>query len=52
MSTNPLHTILLTAVTVGLAAVLAVATAHREQSVDPAPAAYGLLQAGHPLTSR
>jgi len=52
MSTNPLHTILITTATIGLAAVLALATTNRERSAARAPQAYGLLQVDGGFRSR
>ena len=44
MTTDPLHTILLTVMTICLAAALAVATTHLERHADRAPAGYTLLR--------
>jgi hypothetical protein len=42
MSTRSLHTILIATATICLAALLAIATTHREQMAGHSPASYGL----------
>jgi len=53
MSTNSLHTVLVTAMAICLAAVLAVATTWRERSTGrTTPAGYDLLQMEDAISSR
>ncbi|HSJ96215.1 MAG TPA: hypothetical protein VLC53_04035 [Myxococcota bacterium] len=52
MTTDPVHTILLTALTICMAAALAITTPRLERSADQAPASYSLLQLDDAITSR
>jgi hypothetical protein len=52
MTTNPAHAILLTALTICMAAALAITTPRLERRTDPTPASYSLFQLEDAITSR
>jgi hypothetical protein len=52
MTTDPVNTILLTALTICMAAALAITTPRLERRADPAPASYSLFQIEDAITSR